>query len=867
MQQRRGTASQWTTADPILAAGELGYETDTGYFKIGDGTNVWSDLSYFKDLGDLAGSFDDYILLTQKGAADGVATLDSNAQIPISQLSNLIQDAPTSLDTLNEIATAVSDPSGVVQVKIDSAISTEVTNRNNAIDNSIENSILVGTGLSKSFDAETKKVTISAGSSLTTDTELTNAISDHNSGTTNVHGISDTSALATKTYADSAVSTHETDTTNIHGIADTAALATKAYTDNAVAGISKSSIGLGDVDNIPSSISADDYTVAVRSTTGSLAATGIELSNTEMVESRISMPFNNGDEVVYATINNQYDSLGGLGLFSNRIIGLNAPTLSMAGSSGDVEIYGNTGIVINAGDGNTVLKTDNTGKSYIQSVASGNEIVKKSELDLKAPIANPTFTGTVSGVTKSMVGLGNVDNTTDANKPVSSATQTALDLKANVDAPTFTGTVVLPSTTSIGNVSATEIGYVDGVTSSIQTQINAKAPLASPTFTGTVNAEALTLSGNLTVQGTTTTVSSTNLELTDSLIYLAAQQYSADAVDIGIYGAYGTSGNNSENHPHTGLIRDASDGKWKLISGGSEPTGNVVDFTSATYDTLKVGAIETTSATIGSTTNTEIGYVHGVTSAIQTQLNAKAPIADPTFTGTVSGITKSMVGLGNVDNTSDANKPVSTAQQTALDLKANLAAPTFTGSVVLPSTTTIGSTTGTELGYVHGLTSAAQTQLDSKLASATASSTYETITNVALKAPKDSPSFTGGVTVDSSGIIFIDGTQVKAGVPSLTTINQQAGAYTTVLADRDKLVEVSNASAVTVTIPLNSSVAYPVGTSIDILQTGAGQVTIAGAAGVTVNATPGLKLRTQWSSATLFKRATDTWVVFGDLSA
>ena len=56
-------------------------------------------------------------------------------------------------------------------------------------------------------------------------------------------------------------------------------------------------------------------------------------------------------------------------------------------------------------------------------------------------------------------------------------------------------------------------------------------------------------------------------------------------------------------------------------------------------------------------------------------LALKATINSPTFTGTVGGITKSMVGLGNVDNTSDAGKPVSTAQQTALDLKANLISP------------------------------------------------------------------------------------------------------------------------------------------------------------------------------------------------
>ena len=65
----------------------------------------------------------------------------------------------------------------------------------------------------------------------------------------------------------------------------------------------------------------------------------------------------------------------------------------------------------------------------------------------------------------------------------------------------------------------------------------------------------------------------------------------------------------------------------------------------------------------------------------QTALNLKANLASPTFSGTVSGITASMVGLKNVNNTSDTNKPVSTAQQTALDLKANLASPVITGTL------------------------------------------------------------------------------------------------------------------------------------------------------------------------------------------
>jgi hypothetical protein len=104
-------------------------------------------------------------------------------------------------------------------------------------------------------------------------------------------------------------------------------------------------------------------------------------------------------------------------------------------------------------------------------------------------------------------------------------------------------------------------------------------------------------------------------------------------------------------------------------------------------------------------------------------------------------------------------------------------------------------------------------------------------------------------------------------IPFVTTNAQTGTTYTTVLADQGKVVELNNASAITLTVPLNSSVAYPTGTQINLLQTGAGQVTVAGTAGVTVNATPGLKLRAQWSAATLIKRATDTWVLIGDLSA
>jgi hypothetical protein len=277
MQQRRGTAAQWTAADPILAAGEIGYETDTNQFKIGDGVNAWSDLSYFKNLEDLGGTLDDYVPLTQKGATNGVAPLDGSGKIPLGYLTNLIASAPEALDTLKELADAVTYVTNQVSghngttlavhgiadtgaLATTSGVNTLISTHNSDTTDvhGIPNTAVLETttGAQSKADAaalaevnthnadttavhgiaDTALLATKAYADAVGTTEATSrgtAISTHNSATANVHGISDTSALATKTYADNAVSTHEADTTNVHGIADTSALATKSYVDTA----------------------------------------------------------------------------------------------------------------------------------------------------------------------------------------------------------------------------------------------------------------------------------------------------------------------------------------------------------------------------------------------------------------------------------------------------------------------------------------------------------------------------------------------------------------------------------------------------------------------------------------------------------
>jgi hypothetical protein len=97
--------------------------------------------------------------------------------------------------------------------------------------------------------------------------------------------------------------------------------------------------------------------------------------------------------------------------------------------------------------------------------------------------------------------------------------------------------------------------------------------------------------------------------------------------------------------------------------------------------------------------------------------------------------------------------------------------------------------------------------------------------------------------------------------------NERLTAYTFALTDDGIIVEANSTSAIVLTVPLNSTVAFPTGTKITIIRTNTGAVSVGFAVGVTVNATPGLNLRAQWSAATLLKRGTNSWLLMGDLSS
>ena len=688
MQQRRGTASQWTGANPTLAAGEIGYETDTGKFKIGNGSSAWSALNYY---------------------------VDANA---------ILDGAPGVLDTLNELAAALGD---------DPAFFTTVA------------------------------------------TDL----SDHTTATTSVHGIANTANLVTTTGNQTLTSKSLT-SPNLTGVP----LAPTAVTGTNTTQIATTAFVIGEIEalvgNAPNALNTLSELADALSDDANFAGT-----LTQLIGEKIAR---GGDTMLGAL------TLSGAPTSANHAATKQYVDDSTTAASNDLSAHNNDTTSVHGITNTADLAT----KTYADDAVGTHSADTTSVhgIDNTANLATKTYAD--DAVSTHNLDTTNVHGITDTS---------ALALSADVSAHTAATTNVHGITNTADLATKT---YADDAVSNHSNDTTSVHGIADTTALVLTNDSRLSDTRTPT-DNTVSTAKIVNLAVTDGKL-------AADSVTTA-----------------------------KIIDG-AVTSAKIADGTIVNADINTSAAIDWTKLAISSTVSaTELGYVDGVTSAIQTQLDAKYSSA---------------------------------SAATDLALKAPLASPALTGTPTAPTATagtntTQIATTAFVTGAVNDLIASAPGALNTldELAAALGDDANfaTTVTNsLAAKAPLASPTFTGTVTVAASGIAFTDGTQTKEGVPSRTTINSVTDTYnlsTGGLTLRDTLIECNKATGFTVTIPANSTTAFPVGTSIDILQTGAGQVTIAGAAGVTVNATPGLKLRAQWSSATLFKRATDTWVVMGDLSA
>lgn len=147
----------------------------------------------------------------------------------------------------------------------------------------------------------------------------------------------------------------------------------------------------------------------------------------------------------------------------------------------------------------------------------------------------------------------------------------------------------------------------------------------------------------------------------------------------------------------------------------------------------------------------------------------------------------------------------------------------------------------------------------------TSAGTVAKVTNAGAVFSFDGSSMSEVATL--SGIQTLTNKTLSTPIQTIGT-NVRTSSYTLALSDQSKIIEMNSSSAIVLTIPIDSTVNFPIGTYIVVLRTGTGSVTIEGMvgvpSGVVINYTPGLTLRAQWSMATLIKRAANTWVLSGD---
>ena len=359
----------------------------------------------------------------------------------------------------------------------------------------------------------------------------------------------------------------------------------------------------------------------------------------------------------------------------------------------------------------------NAEKTKLSGIEAGAQ--KNTITGVKGSAETTYRTGNVN-ITATNIGLGNVDNTSDANKPISNATQAALNDKQSK----ITANGILKGN-GTGGVSAAVKG-TDYFTPADVNEIAAEAA-KKVDISDKVSKSGDTMTGKLTVPQVETGADNSNFFQCrkfrgegDANTYYHAIDFgyaNHDKVDFHEYGGIwnffkNTSGKANEGVLCGSITSNGWEGRAKLESGSTMVTSQLTE---------NSDAIATTA------------FVHGLVDNVKHYSASNPPPYPVTSVNNKTGavtLAKGDVGLGNVDNTSDANKPISTAMKTALDgkqAKITGAATTITDNNLTANRALISNSSGkvevsavtsTELGYLDGVTSNIQTQLNNKLSSA-----------------------------------------------------------------------------------------------------------------------------------------------------
>ena len=374
------------------------------------------------------------------------------------------------------------------------------------------------------------------------------------------------------------------------------------------------------------------------------------------------------------------------------------------------------------------------------------------------------------------------------------------------------------------------------------------------------NTGLVVIAGDLQVDGTTTTINSTTVAVDDKNLTLASGAINASAADgagFTIDGAsatftYVATGDNfalNKSLDVTGTVTADGltvDGSTtsKTISGSTAAYSGI-NYTNTTANkTYRVGSDESGNFKVRNTTDNR--------NAIQIESNNDISFYEDTGT-TVKffwDASAEALGLGT------------TTPATTLEVRRDdgtTSGPAYSAPLRL--------TNGEDWGWGVGLEFAQPASGPGGAIEVTGAvvSNYDSADNFSLRFwTLDEGTMTEGMRLDNGALVVESTGVAKAGMPIVTN---STTSRTFAIGDNGKYIRTTNAAATTVTIPPNSSVAFPVGAEIVVFQAGAGTVTFAAGAGVTINSKDSaLSISAQYAAATCKKVATDTWDLIGDLA-
>lgn len=497
MQQRRGTATQWTTANPILSAGEIGFESDTNKFKIGDGTNTWANLDYFIDETELGTTLGDYVETSLLGQALGVATLNASGKLESSQVPNIDELAQDAVDSALVAGTGISktynDNANTITIAVDTTVIATKAELAEVSQDSINDALTAGTGLTKNYNDNANTLTLAIDSTVTTNTgsqTLTNKSLDLANNTVTGTVAQFNTALSDANF----VTTADTGTVTSTMIADGTIVDGDINASAAIAlsKLATDPLARANHTGTQTASTISDFNEAAQDAVGGILGSGLtytDASNTITVDST----------VVQLRVSGVSDTeIGYLdGVTSNVQSQLNSKAaLAGATFTGNVVVQQDFQV-----DGNFTVNGSNVLVSATQ-IQIEDSIV---QLAHQNP-ANTVDLGIVAGYndgTAKHAGL--VKDATDAKwklfKGVTDEPTTTVNFtQATLDDLAVGG--LEATSLSVGTVSNTEIGYLDGVTSNVQSQLDAKAPINNASFTGTFSAPSGTITSTMIADGT-----------------------------------------------------------------------------------------------------------------------------------------------------------------------------------------------------------------------------------------------------------------------------------------------------------------------------------------------------------------------------